>query len=72
MQMMDDILWPFKNSFVVVYLDGILIFSKIYEEYLEHIQLVLGTLWHHKLFSNLEKCSFNMQRIQYFGYIMDE
>jgi hypothetical protein len=28
MRMMDDILWPFKNSFKVVYLDEILIFSR--------------------------------------------
>ena len=38
MRMMDDILWPFTNSCVVVYLDDILIFSKNWEEYLKHIQ----------------------------------
>jgi len=38
MKMMDDILWPFTNSFIVVYLDDILIFNKIWEEDLEHIQ----------------------------------
>jgi hypothetical protein len=27
MRLMDDILWPFTNSFVVVYLDDILIFN---------------------------------------------
>ena len=27
MRLMDDILWPFTNSFVVAYLDDILIFS---------------------------------------------
>ena len=27
MRLMDDILWPFTNSFVVLYLDDILIFS---------------------------------------------
>jgi hypothetical protein len=38
MWMMDDILQPFTNSFVVIYLDDILIFRKNLEEHLEHIQ----------------------------------
>jgi hypothetical protein len=26
----------------------------------------------HKLYANLEKCSFHMNKAQYFGYIVDE
>eukprot|EP00253_Pinus_taeda_P022263 PITA_22263 len=37
MRIMDDILQPFNNSFVVVYLDAILIFSQSWEENLHHI-----------------------------------
>ena len=37
MRIMDDILWPFTKSFVVVYLDYILIFSQTWEENLHHI-----------------------------------
>eukprot|EP00253_Pinus_taeda_P027663 PITA_27663 len=37
-RLMDDILWPFTNSFVVVYLDDILIFSQSWEEHLHHIR----------------------------------
>eukprot|EP00253_Pinus_taeda_P016206 PITA_16206 len=37
MRLMDDILLPFTNSFVVVYLDDILIFSQSWEEHLHHI-----------------------------------
>eukprot|EP00253_Pinus_taeda_P032957 PITA_32957 len=37
MRLMDDILRPFTNSFVVVYLDDILIFSQSLEEHLHHI-----------------------------------
>jgi len=37
MRLMDDILRPFTNSFIVVYLDDILIFNQIWEEYLHHI-----------------------------------
>jgi hypothetical protein len=72
MQMMDDILHPFTNSFVVIYMDDILIFRKTWKEHLNHIQQVLDTLRQHKLYANLEKCLFGMQRIQYLGYIMDE
>jgi hypothetical protein len=44
MRMMDDILQPFTNTFVVVYLDDILIYSKTWVEHLQHIQQVLHTL----------------------------
>eukprot|EP00253_Pinus_taeda_P020924 PITA_20924 len=37
MRLMDEILWPFTNLFVVVYLDDILIFSQSWEEHLHHI-----------------------------------
>lgn len=70
MRMMDDILWLFTNS--LIYMDGILIFSKTQVDHLQHIQQVFSTLWKHKLYANLEKFSFGTQRIQYLGYIVDE
>ena len=71
MRLMDNILRPFTNSFVVVYLDDILIFSKRLVEHLHHIQRVLNTPWQHLLYANLDKCSFGMTRVQYLGYIVD-
>jgi hypothetical protein len=38
MRLVGDILRPFTNSFVVVYLDDILIFNKNWVEHLQHIQ----------------------------------
>eukprot|EP00253_Pinus_taeda_P031477 PITA_31477 len=60
MRLIDDILRPFTNSFVVVYLGDILIFSQSWEEHLHHIRQVLQTLRQHKLCANLEKCTFGM------------
>eukprot|EP00253_Pinus_taeda_P020440 PITA_20440 len=72
MRLMDDILQPFTNSFVVVYLDEILIFSQRWEEHLHHIRSILQTLRQHKLCANLEKFTFGMTWVQYVGYIIDE
>jgi hypothetical protein len=72
MRLMDDVLRPFTNSCVVVYLDDILIFNRTWVEHMRHIQQVLSTLRQHKLYANLEKCSFGMNMGQYLGYIVDE
>jgi hypothetical protein len=72
MRLMDDILRPFTNSFVVVYLDGILFFNHTWEEHPHHLQQVLQTLQENKLCANLEKCTFFMTQVQYLGYIIDE
>jgi hypothetical protein len=72
MRLMDDVLRPFTNTFVVVYLDDTLIFNRTWEEHMQHIQQVLSTLQQHKLYANLEKCSIGMNMVQYLGYIVDE
>jgi hypothetical protein len=56
----------------VVYLDDILIYNKTWAEHLQHIQQVLHTLRQHKLYANLEKCSFGMDKVHYLGYIIDQ
>jgi hypothetical protein len=48
-RMMDDILRPLNNTFVVVYLDEILIYNKNWAEHLQDIQQVLHTLRQHNL-----------------------
>jgi hypothetical protein len=70
--MMDDILQPFTNYFVVVYLDDILIFKKNWSEYLQDIQQVMHTLWQHKLYENLAKLFLRHEKVQYLGYIVHE
>jgi hypothetical protein len=55
MRLMDDVLRPFTNSFLVIYLDDILIFNKTWEEHMYHIQQFFSTLQQDKLYANLEK-----------------
>ena len=59
-RLMNDVLRPFIDSFAVVYLDDILIFSKTWSEHLQHVEQVLSTLQQHKLYANMENFSFGM------------
>lgn len=60
MRMMNDVLRSFIDSFVVVYLDDILIFNKMWEENLQHAEKIISTLQDHGLYANKKKCSFGM------------
>lgn len=57
MRLMEDILRPFTNAFMVVYLCDILIFNRVRQ--------VLQTPQQHKLCAHLEKCTFGMTQVQY-------
>jgi hypothetical protein len=46
--------------------------TRLGSDHLHHIQQVLHTLRQHKLYANLEKCSFGMDRVHYLGYIIDQ
>jgi len=57
---------------VVVYLDDILIFTKMEEEHKRVVQRVLEILTKHKLFLCLEKYEFYQKQIEYLGLVISE
>jgi hypothetical protein len=59
MRLMNDILLPYLDSFFIVYLDDILVYSAILEENMSHLMQVLETLKKHQLLENLKKCEFS-------------
>ena len=71
--MMNDI---FQNliaeGIMVVYLDDILIFTKMEEEHAQAVRRVLQVLKENKLFLRPEKCEFYKQRIEYLGLVISE
>jgi len=60
------------EGIMVVYLDDILIFTKMEEEHAKAIRRVLQVLQEHKLFLCLEKCEFCKERIEYLGLVISE
>jgi len=60
------------EGIMVVYLDDILIFTRMEEEHAKAIRQVLQVLQEHKLFLRPEKCEFYKERIKYLGLVISE
>ena len=69
-RMMNSVLAPFMDRFVVVYLDDILIYSRTEEEHEEHVRQVLQRLKDEKLRAGMGKCTFGETTTEYLGHIV--
>ena len=70
---MNDIFWNLiAKGIVVIYLDDILIFTKIEEEHAQAVQWVLQVLQENKLFFHPKKCKFCKEWIEYLGLVISE
>ncbi|XP_010546480.1 PREDICTED: uncharacterized protein LOC104818561 [Tarenaya hassleriana] len=70
MRLMNHILRAFIGTFVVVYFDDILVFSRSEEEHATHLEQVLCTLRKESLYANLKKCSFCTDEIVFLGFVV--
>ena len=68
-RLMNHVLEPYLNKFVLVYLDDICIYSSSLDEHLEHLRLVLELLRKHKLHIKLSKCTWAQRETEYLGVI---
>jgi hypothetical protein len=70
MRLMNRVLRPFIDRFVVVYFDDILIYSRSLEEHHHHLHAVFKALRDAHLLGNLEKCTFCTDRVSFLGYVV--
>ena len=60
------------DTFVVVYLDDVLIFSKTIEDHFTHLQEIFKLLREHHFFVKLKKCSFFKTEATFLGHDINE
>jgi hypothetical protein len=70
MRLINEVLHPFIDKFVVVYFNDILIYNKSLDEHTEHLRADFCALCEVRLFSNLEKCTFCTNQIAFLGYVV--
>jgi hypothetical protein len=55
---------------MVIYLNNILIYSKLREDYYTYIRIIIERLRKYKLYTKLSKCFFNIKEIEFLGFII--
>ena len=68
--LMNSIFKIFLRKFVLVFFDDILIYSKYWEEHVQHVDRVLKLLKQKKLYAKPSKCFFRVQEVEYLGRII--
>ena len=58
------------NKFIIVYLNNIIIYSKIEKEYYKHIKWVLQRLVNKKIPVAIKKYKFHTTKIKFCGFII--
>ena len=71
MQLMNDIFRPYLDSFVLVFIDDILIYSRNQQEHEEHVRQVMEVLRRHQLFAKLSKCELFRGSVEFLGHRVD-
>ena len=71
MHLMHQIFRPFLDSFVLVFLDDILIFSRTAAEHEQHVKQVLELLRKHRLHAKQSKCELFRDRVEFLGHMVD-
>jgi hypothetical protein len=70
MSLMNGVFRKYLDKVVQVFIDDILIYSRVKEEHDAHLRLVLQCLRENKLYGKLLKCSFYQSKIHYLGHII--
>ena len=66
----NNVLWNYLNQFIIVYLNDILVYSKMKKEHVQHVKKILQTLKKVDLRIKSEKSEFHVQSVQFLKFIV--
>ncbi|KAL0544185.1 hypothetical protein IC582_019298 [Cucumis melo] len=72
MDLMNRVFREFLDTFVIVFIDDILIYFKTEAEHEEHLRMVLQTLRDNKLYAKFSKCEFWLKQVSFLGHVVSK
>jgi hypothetical protein len=72
MDLMNKVSMEYLDKFVIVFIDGILVYSNSEEEHEEHLRPVLQKLRDHRIYVKLSKCEFWMKQVSFLSHVILE
>ena len=60
------------DSFIIVFIDDILIYCKTKEEHEQHLRLTLQVLRQHQLYAKFSKCEFWLRSVTFLGVVSEK
>jgi hypothetical protein len=70
MYLMNKVFMEYLDKFIVVFIDDILIFSKMEEKHEKHLRLVLEKLISNTLYAKFSKCEFWLTEVAFLGDVI--
>ena len=68
--LMNDIFRPLLRRYVLVFFDDILVYSRNFDEHLQHLRHVLEILENHSLKVKMSKCLWGVEKVEYLGHVI--
>ncbi|XP_049386729.1 uncharacterized protein LOC125850950, partial [Solanum stenotomum] len=72
MELMNGVFRPYLDSFVIVFIDDILVYSKTEADHVCHLRAVLQKLRDEKLYAKLSKCKFWLESVAFLGHVVSK
>jgi hypothetical protein len=70
MYLMNSVFMSELDSFVVVFINDILIYSKTKEKHAKHLCIVLSHLREHQLYAKFSKCEFWLDEVPFLWHVL--
>ena len=70
MDLMNRVFQNYLDSFVIVFIDDILVYSKNENDHMDHLRVVLQALKEHQLYVKYSECVFWRRSITFLGHII--